>query len=95
MPQRRCKGGRIERRKSKRRAIRNKKPFGHGVGGKIGTAFSGGRSPVGSIHIGDFKDNDEGQGRFILVTLVNNVPYPSRIPLGPRIYQPLGQFSPP
>jgi len=58
VPQRRCKGGRIERGKSKRWAIRDKKPVGHGVGGKIGTAFSGGRSPVGSIHIGDFKDND-------------------------------------
>jgi len=39
-------------------------------------SFSGGQSPVGSIHIGYFKDNDEGQGRFTLVTLVNNVSYP-------------------
>ena len=30
-------------------------------------------------HIGYFKDNDEGQGKFTLVTLVNNVPYPMNV----------------
>ena len=61
---------------AKRWAIRDKEPIGRGFGGKNGIAFSRSRSPVGSIHIGCFKDNDEGQGRFALVTLVNNVPHP-------------------
>ena len=57
-------------------AIKDKEPIDHGFDGKNGTAFSGSRSSVGSMHIGYFKDNDAGQGIFTLVTLVNNVPYP-------------------
>ena len=55
---------RIERWKSNRLAIQDKEPIGHGFGGKNGTAWSGSRSPSGSIHIGYFKDNDEEQGGF-------------------------------